>query len=166
VVQVASLSSAENASKLEARLQKQGYAVLRDTVESDLGRLNRVRVGPFEKETEAVAVSARIKAEFTGVSPRVLDLQPDLTAPVTNPNDPLVRWVVQLGVFADSGNAQKLVAQLISEGLTAYSETVSGKSAITHRVRVGPFLEHDEAIRTRQRLAERQNIDGVVMTVD
>jgi cell division septation protein DedD len=92
--------------------------------------------------------------------------QSSLTAPVTNPNDPLVRWVVQLGVFNDSRNAQKLVEQLRSEGMTAYSETMSGKPSITYRVRVGPFLEHEEAIRTQQQLSERQNIDGVVMTAD
>jgi cell division septation protein DedD len=166
VVQVASLSSKENADRLESRLQKQGFSVSRDTVESDVGRLYRVRVGPFEKETEAAEASARIKTELTGVSPRVLDLQPDLTAPVTNPNDPLVRWVVQLGVFNDSGNAQKLVEQLRSEGMTAYSETISGKPVTTYRVRVGPFLEHEEATRTQQQLSERQKISGVVMTAD
>jgi cell division septation protein DedD len=163
---VASLSSKENADRLESRLQKQGFSVSRDTVESDVGRLYRVRVGPFEKETEAAEASARIKTELTGVSPRVLDLQPDLTAPVTNPNDPLVRWVVQLGVFNDSGNAQKLVEQLRSEGMTAYSETISGKPVTTYRVRVGPFLEHEEATRTQQQLSERQKISGVVMTAD
>ena len=166
VVQVASLSSAENANRLESRLKKQGFSVLRDTVESELGRLDRVRVGPFATETEAAEVSASIKKGFEGVSPRVVDLQPGLTAPVTNPNDPLVRWVVQLGVFNDSGNAKKLVDRLRSDGMTAYSETITAKPTTTYRVRVGPFLEHDEAIRTQQQLSERQKINGVVMTAD
>jgi DedD protein len=165
-VQVASLSSAENASRLMAQLQKKGFPALLDTVESDVGRLNRVRVGPFAKETDAVAASALINREFEGVSPRVLDLKPDQSAAVTNPADPLVRWVVQMGSFSDSGNAQKLVEQLRRDGMTAYREDITTKSPTIYRVRVGPFLEREEAIRTRQQLSDRLKIDGVVMSAD
>ncbi len=166
VVQVTSLSNTENARQLVSQLQKQGLPVLLDTVESDVGRLSRVRVGPFAKETEAVEVSARIKNEFKGTSPRVLDLKPGLAAPVTNPDDPLVRWVIQLGSFNESANAQKLVDQLRSDGMTAYLETITAKSTTTYRVLVGPFLEREEAIRTRQQLFDHRKIDGVVMSAD
>jgi len=166
VVQVASLSSTENARHLVSQLQKQGFPVLLDTVESDVGRLSRVRVGPFAKETEAVETSARIKNDFKGTSPRVLDLKPGLAAPVTNPNDPLVRWVIQLGSFNESANAQKLVDQLRSDGSTAYLETITAKSTTTYRVLVGPFLEREEAIRTQQQLSDHLKINGVVMSAD
>ena len=43
VVQVASFGSVGNASKLSARLEGLGYRVLTDTVESDVGTLNRVQ---------------------------------------------------------------------------------------------------------------------------
>jgi len=166
MVQVTSLSNTDNARRLVSQLQKQGFHVLLDTVESDVGRLNRVRVGPFAKETEAVEVSARIKSEFKGTSPRVLDLNPGLAAPVTNPNDPLVRWVIQLGSFKESTNAQKLVDQLRSDGMTAYLETLTAEAITTYRVLVGPFLEREEAIRTRQQLSEHLKIDGVIMSAD
>ncbi len=166
VVQVASLSSAQNAGKLVSRLQKQGFEVQLDTIESDVGRLNRVRVGPFAKETEAAAASARIGQEYKGVSPRVLDLQPGLASQVTNPADPLVRWVIQLGVFNEQANAQKLVDQLRDDGMTAYDETIKTPASTTYRVRVGPFLERDEAIRTQQQLSDQLKIDGVVMSAD
>jgi len=166
VVQVTSLSNTENARQLVSQLQKQGFSVLLDTVESDVGRLSRVRVGPFSKETEAVEVSARIKNEFKGTSPRVLDLKPGLAAPVTNPEDPLVRWVIQLGIFNESANAQKLVDQLRSDGMTAYLETITAKSTTTYRVLVGPFLEREEAIRTQQQLSDHLKINGVVMSAD
>jgi cell division septation protein DedD len=166
VVQVTSLSNTENARQLVSQLQKQGFPVVLDTVESDVGRLSRVRVGPFSKETEAVEVSARIKNEFKGTSPRVLDLKPGLAAPVTNPEDPLVRWVIQLGSFNESANAQKLVDQLRSDGMTAYLETITAKSTTTYRVLVGPFLEREEAIRTQQQLSDHLKINGVVMSAD
>ena len=100
VVQVASLGSAKNAGHLMASLQNKGFPVLLDTIDSDAGRLNRIRVGPFEKEAEAEQVSARIAREMTGVSPRVVDLQPDqssaLPAPLIHWNVGWSRWVVLL----------------------------------------------------------------------
>jgi len=166
VVQVASLSSAENASKLASALGQKGFPVLVDTTESDVGRLNRVRVGPYPSESAAVQASARIGKELDGVSPRVLDLQPEQTAQVTNPADPLVRWVVQLGSFSDADNAERLVQKLRDGGMNAYQEKVTSAAVSIFRVRVGPFLEREEAIRTSQKLSEQFAVDGVVMSAD
>lgn len=166
LVQVASLSSSGNASRLAASLQQKGFPVLIDTVDSDVGRLNRVRVGPFEKESEAMQVSTRIGKEFSGVSPRVVDLLPDQSSAVTTPADSLVRWVVQVGSFSDADNAERLAGQIKADGLSAYRETVTSSSSSIFRVRVGPFLEREDAIRTRQLLADRLSIDGVVMSAD
>jgi DedD protein len=166
VVQVASLSSAENASKLAATLRQRGFPVLMDTIESDVGQLKRVRVGPYPNESDAVQASARIGKEFSGVSPRVLDLQPDQTAQVTSPADPLVRWVVQLGSFSDATNAERLVQKIRNAGLNAYQEKVTSGAVSIFRVRVGPFLEREEALRTSQQLSEQYSVDGVVMSAD
>ena len=166
VVQVASLGSAENASKLMTSLQDKGYPVLMDVVESDAGQLSRVRVGPYARESEAASTSKAIGSTFSGVSPRVLDLAPDESAPATASSDPLVRWVVQAGSFAESSNANRLVAQLQSEKMNAYSEAVRSSSSTVYRVRVGPFLERDEAIKTKQLISESLAIDGVVMSAD
>ncbi len=166
VVQVASLGSAENASRLMASLQKQGLPVLLDTIDSGAGRLNRVRVGPFESETEASQVSERIAKDVKGVRPRVVDLQPDQSESVGNPADALVRWVVQAGSFSDASNAERLVSQLREDGMSAYQETVTSSTSSIFRVRIGPFLERDEAIRTKQQLSEKLSIHGVVMTAD
>ncbi|MGH8034941.1 MAG: SPOR domain-containing protein, partial [Lysobacterales bacterium] len=162
LVQVASLGSAENAGILMRSLQNMGYPVLMDAVNSDVGKLNRVRVGPYSSETEAALVSARIEKEFEGVSPRTIDLAPEQTAAVTNPADPLVRWVVQIGSFAEAGNAERLVEQLRADGMSAYRDQVISPSASTYRVRVGPFLEREEAMRARQRLSTDFSMDGVV----
>jgi DedD protein len=166
VVQVASLGSAENASRLMTTLQHNGFPVLLDVIKSEVGQLNRVRVGPYQNETEAAQASARIGAELEGVSPRVVDLQPNESAPETGPADPLVRWVVQVGSFADSSNAERLVTQIREAGMSAYGETVTSSATSIFRVRVGPFLEREEALRIKQHLADRLSVDGVVMSVD
>jgi DedD protein len=166
VVQVASLGSAENASRLMTSLRQHGFPVLLDVISSDVGQINRVRVGPYQNETEATQASARIGAELEGVSPRVLDLQPDESAAATRPADPLVRWVVQVGSFADSSNAERLVTQIREAGMSAYGETLTSSAASIFRVRVGPFLEREEALRVKQQLADRLSVDGVVMSVD
>jgi DedD protein len=102
LVQVASFGSSQNANRLAAKLQEQGYAVLMDSVKSDVGVLNRVRVGPFNSESEAGQSAERIKAAIEGVTPRVLDLQPENVAQVTQPADPYVRWIVQVGSFSNT----------------------------------------------------------------
>ncbi len=166
VVQVASLGSSENASRLMASLQHNGFPVLLDVINSAVGQLNRVRVGPYENETDAAQASTRIGKELEGVSPRVVDLQPDQSVPVTRPADPLARWVVQVGSFADSSNAEKLVAQIRGAGMSAYSETVTSAATSIFRVRAGPFLEREEAMRSKQQLSDRLSIDGIVMSAD
>jgi DedD protein len=165
-VQVASFGSINNANRLAETLRGSGYAVLSDTVASDVGTLHRVRVGPFATEAEANAVVAQLRERVNDVKPRVVDLQPEKTAQVTSPSDPLVRWVVQLGSFSSTGNADKLVESVRAEGFSAYKESISGSGSTVYRVRVGPFLERDEAIRVDGLIADRLSIDGVVMSAD
>jgi DedD protein len=166
IVQVASFGSADNANRLAGSLQEYGYAVMMDTVKSDVGVMNRVRVGPFDSESSANQAVSRLNSKIDGIRPRVIDLQPESSAQVTQPEDPLVRWVVQVGSFSNASNAENLVASLRSEGLSAYQETVSSSSSIIYRVRVGPILEREEAIRIEQQVRNRLGLDGVVMISD
>jgi DedD protein len=166
VVQVASFGSIGNASRLAETLRGSGYSVLSDTVRADVGTLHRVRVGPFANETEAKAAVSQITRLLPDVKPRVVDLQPDQAAQVTSPSDPLVRWVVQLGSFSSTGNADRLVERVRAEGLSAYKEAVSSAGSTIYRVRVGPFVEREEAIRVDGLIADRLSVDGVVMSAD
>ncbi|TDR43256.1 DedD protein [Tahibacter aquaticus] len=70
-------------------------------------------------------------------------------APAANANG---RFAVHLGVFANSGNADALVASARKQGLTAYTETtdVDGKPAT--RVRLGPFEDRSTAESARLKL--------------
>ncbi len=158
VVQVASLASEANARKLMESLG--------DTVASDTGRLSRVRVGPFDSESAANQAARRIREAVGGVNPRVVDLRPDEAAQVSNPSDPLVRWVVQVGSFSEASNAEGLVGQLRGSGLEAYRETVTSSGSAIHRVRVGPFLERQDALNARQKIIDAHSLEGVVMSAD
>lgn len=166
VVQVASFGSLNNARRLSEQLTAQGYQVVMDKVDSDTGSLNRVRVGPYENEAEADRAVAALRAQLPDIKPRVLDMEPGKASAVTAPSDPLVRWVVQVGSFSSAANADNLVAKLRLEGLSAYKESVRSGSATVYRVRVGPFIEREEAIGVDQRVHDRLGIDGVVMSAD
>lgn len=166
-VQVASLGSAANAKKLQADLEARGFTVISDRIESDVGSLNRVRVGPFGSEAEAAAAVKKIQSQVAGVSPRLVDLDPSSSTQDTNPSDPLVRWVVQLGSFTEDLNAENLVKQVRALGLSAYSEKVTSSAGTSvNRVRVGPFLRREDATSAQQKLASDLNINGVVMSAD
>jgi DedD protein len=166
IVQVASFGAADNAKRLSEALRSYGYTVKTDTIKSDVGTLHRVRVGPYGNETEANAIVSRLQTQVGDIKPRVMDLQPEKVAQVTKPSDPLVRWVVQVGSFSSAANADKLVARLRLDSMTAYKEAVSSSGSTIYRVRVGPFLEREEAIRADKQVMERMSIDGVVMSAD
>ncbi len=166
VVQVASFGSTANAKRLADTLRGDGYTVLSDTVNSDVGTLHRVRVGPYATEADAGAAANRIRQQLADVQPRVVDLQPEQAAQVTAPSDPLVRWVVQVGSFSSADNAAKLVQQLRELQLSAYQEAVSSGGKTIHRVRTGPYVEREEALRVDSLIRERLALDGVVMSAD
>ena len=164
IVQVASFGAVDNAKRLSEALRSYGYTVKTDTIKSDVGTLHRVRVGPYGSESEANGVVSRLQTQVGDIKPRVMDLQPEKVAQVTKPSDPLVRWVVQVGSFSSAANADKLVARLRLDSMTAYKEEVSRSGSTIYRVRLGPFLEREEAIRVDKQVMERMSIDGVVMS--
>ncbi len=166
IVQVASFGALNNADKLSATLRTNGYSVMTDSVKSDAGTLHRVRVGPYASEAEANRTAIDLESKLGGVKPRVMDLQPGKSAQVTTPSDPLIRWIVQVGSFSNAANAEKLVASLRLDGLSAYQETVGSAESSIYRVRIGPFLQREEAIRVERQVRKKRSLDGVVMSAD
>ena len=166
VVQVASFGALDNANKLSATLRSNGYSVIRYSVKSEVGVLHRVRVGPYASEAEANRTASDLESKVPGVKPRVMDLQPGKSAQITTPSDPLIRWIVQLGSFSSAANAEKLVASLRLDGLSAYSEMVSSSGSSFYRVRIGPFLQREEAMRVESQVRQKNSLDGVVMSTD
>ena len=161
VVQVASFGALDNANQLSAVLRSNGYSVITHSVKSDVGILHRVRVGPYASEAEADRIVSDLESAVDGVKPRVMDLQPGKSAPVTTPSDPLIRWVVQVGSFSSAANAEKLVASLRLDGLSAYREMVSSSESSIYRVRIGPFLQREEAMRVERRMREKNSLTAL-----
>lgn len=76
------------------------------------------------------------------------------------------RYIVQAGSFSSAANAEKLVASLKLDGLSAYLETVSSSGSKIYRVRIGPFAQREEAMQVQREVQEKRSLDGVVMSAD
>jgi DedD protein len=164
LVQVASFSSEKNANALAGRLQADKLPVLMDVVDRPAGRLHRVRVGPYSDRADADAVVSSLSTTMGELTPRVLDLRPKESSPVSTPSDPLVRWVVQVGSFGSSKSADDLVAKLRLAGLSAFSEKVSSGSGAVYKVRIGPELNRDKAAELARKVKAEHKLDGFVTT--
>jgi len=164
LVQVGSFSSEKNANELAGLLKSDGFPVLMDVVDRTAGRLHRVRVGPYAERSEADAAVSSINSKDKNLTPRVVDLRPSDSAPVSTPADPLVRWVVQVGSFSSSKSAEALVAELRLSGLTAFSEKVSSASGTVYKVRIGPELDREKATELARKVKLENNLDGFVTT--
>jgi cell division septation protein DedD len=166
LVQVGSFSSEKNANALASQLRADNFPVLMDVVDRAAGRLHRVRVGPYAERAEADTVVSSLRTKTKDLSPRVLDLRPAESAPVSTPSDPLVRWVVQVGSFSSSKSAEALVAKLRLAGLTAFSEKVSSTNGTAYKVRIGPEIDRDKATELARKVKAEQHLDGFVTTQD
>lgn len=164
LVQVSSFSTEKNAQDLADLLKKDRLPVLMDTVDRSTGRMYRVSVGPYAKRAEADALVVSLSSKMTDLTPRVLDLMPDESAPVSTPSDPLVRWVVQVGSFSSSKKAETLTAELRQAGYSAFSEKVSSATATVYKVRIGPEIERDKAIALKRKVKAEQGLDAFVTT--
>ncbi len=164
LVQVASFSSEKNANALASKLRAENLPVMMDVVDRVAGVLHRVRVGPYGERSEADAVVASLKSKMQDLTPRVLDLRPEQSAPVSTPSDPLVRWVVQVGSFGTVEPADALVARLRLAGLSAFSEKVVSGGDTAYKVRVGPELNRDKAVALAKKLKTEQQLEGFVTT--
>lgn len=74
-------------------------------------------------------------------------------APTATRPDPLQSFAINVGLFADAGNADRVLTRLIEAGLPAFIQVVDSPNGQRTRVRVGPFasraLADDAAARIR-----------------
>jgi DedD protein len=70
------------------------------------------------------------------------------------PTSPGGRFSVNLGVYADQGHADALVAKLKKAGFAAYSETTEYQGKSAQRVRVGPYADRAAAESARLKIKQ------------
>jgi len=76
-------------------------------------------------------------------------------APLETPGPPPTSgqtFLVQLGSFANRGNAERLVRQLKAQGFSIYMAAEGSGRSARYRVRVGPLSDRDSAERTAAKL--------------
>ena len=73
-------------------------------------------------------------------------------------------WVVQVGTFSNTDNANHLRDKLKSRGHTVHVETVTlaGKKAL--RLRVGPFRDKEQAAKAQAQIRKELHVQGVVQS--
>ncbi|MGB0133945.1 SPOR domain-containing protein [Dokdonella sp.] len=75
-------------------------------------------------------------------------------------------FLVHLGVYTSSKNAEDLVASLKRSGFPAFSESVDFKGKQAQRVRVGPYADRAEAESARIRIKQlKSDVPGSVVSV-
>ena len=84
--------------------------------------------------------------------------------PVTEQKKPLKAFAVQVGSFENKKNALALKDKLIKKGFRAFVERIQTHDKTSYRVRVGPEVRRDNAIKLQKQIAQKMNIKGLVMT--
>jgi cell division septation protein DedD len=69
---------------------------------------------------------------------------------------------VQLGSFANRGNAENLVHQLKAQGFSTYMSAEGSGAAMRFRVRVGPLADRDAAGRIVAKLQSLGHASAIV----
>ena len=116
-----------------------------------------------EPEVQAAPGAAQSRAQ---PSPAAEPAPPEPPpAPAAEPAaGPLGSWVVQVGSFSNESNAVGLRDKLRQGGFTTQVEKVRVSGKTHYRVRVGPFLERDEAEQKRNQLADKFKLSGRVLS--
>jgi DedD protein len=109
----------------------------------------------------------------TATTPAIIESAPQpetKSAPVEKPAkapaaDKITQgWVVQVGTFSNTENANHLRDKLKSHGHTVHTEsvTLAGKKAL--RLRVGPFSNKELAIKAQAQIHKELRVQGVVQS--
>ena len=161
IVQVASFGSLDNANRLGADLERIGYAAMLEAGGSNGNTLIRVKIGPFNSESEAGKAAQHVSGAINGVSPRVLSTDgTSVTAAI-----PASGWVVQLGSFSATENAEKLTAGLRLQGFTIFTDKINTTSGTVFKVRTGAVAERTDAEQLRDRIRARSGTAGMVVNL-
>jgi DedD protein len=109
-------------------------------------------LAPVPKPAQQQQARSNSESEPVPTS-RVAVKQPAAQTKKTSAND---GFVVQLGAFSNSGNADRLAAKVRENRFKAYTQVVSTTNGERTRVRVGPYPTRAAALEARERLKARK----------
>ena len=113
---------------------------------------------PPPKPARAAEAPARPAGASAGGSGPAADPKPDGEAA------PAAGWAVQIGSFADPGNAERLRAQVASRGYRVLTQQIAGEEGKGRvRVLVGPDRTRAAAAAWRSRLEREDSIRGFLV---
>ncbi len=121
----------------------------------------------IEEKKPSVAPVSKRTFDFYTILPELEvvvdknDQQPSTTA---NKILPAGKYVLQVGSFKNSDEADSLKAQLALMGVETNIETVKVNTINWHRVRVGPSKDIDQLQTTQNRLRAK-NMDSILLKV-
>ena len=75
--------------------------------------------------------------------------------------DPLQSFAINVGLFADAANADRVLTRLVDAGLPAFIQVVDSSNGQRTRVRVGPFASRTLADEAAARI-RALGLDAVV----
>ncbi len=124
---------------------------------------------PAELEKAAPEPARHLSdAELAAPPALASDPVPDESTPANpgNEKQPSLRsWIIQVGSFTKTENADSLRDQLRQAGYPAYVETGSSQGTTKFRVRVGPELDRERAVSQRDAIALKIKVKGIVLPI-
>lgn len=163
VVQLGSYRDAGNARALDEALSADGLPAYLEQAEANGQAVTRLRLGPFASRGDAEAAAIRVRQLRPDLPAQVVALaeaDPASAAPRTLPE---TGFVVQLGAFGKTEDAQALRDRVRKAGFPAFSEGVDTENGRLYRVRVGPEVDKASAERLRARIKAELALDGLVV---
>ena len=106
---------------------------------------------PVRQESESAPAVAVAKKTVAPAKPKPAEAQAPPPAVVESRSETGM-WAVQLGSFSSQENAERLAADLRSQGYAAFLSQLQKSSGALHRVRVGPQKDRDSAESVAARL--------------
>lgn len=107
-------------------------------------------------------VVAKPKAAVVKKAPIVAKTTTSKTSPVPEKSPQASGWVVQVGSFSSSRNAQALRDKLRKQGYASFVEAIQSASGSVYRVRVGPVVSRTSAEQLRKKLTKVAGLKGLV----
>ncbi|WP_043739432.1 SPOR domain-containing protein [Thioalkalivibrio nitratireducens] len=94
--------------------------------------------------------------------PEAAARQPHAPAPVATDRE-RVGWAVQVGSFGRETNAREQAQRLREAGFTTFVERARPEGREVWRVKVGPLVQRDEALRLRDEIRSKVDVSGIVV---